>query len=150
MSIITLPNNVTPTTTPYKDLPQPAATVHDKLVPPYNITISKEGVANFSVAVTKGNPAPTTVQYIPNDPSQSGYNILKVTCTYQTNGPVDGDNVDVYTYTNISLGVTFPTGDTDIYPLSYAPAPNSESDTNEDPETSRGTVVIVRGGDGGQ
>ncbi|MCH2034496.1 MAG: hypothetical protein MK202_13380 [Tenacibaculum sp.] len=143
---INLPTNVNSVSTPYTKLPQPAAPIIDNLIPPYNITISKDGIANFSVAVYPGTAAPTAVEYIPNDSNQGNLNILQVTCSYQSTPPNTNGNVDVYTYTNIDLNVTFPNGNTSVYPLSHAPG--SLSLTNEDPENSRGTVVIVKGGDG--
>ncbi len=141
---ITLPKTVQPVLTNYSDLPQPAAAVHDKLIPPYNVTINIDGKTTFSVAIIKDNPAPTTVEFIASDAAQGGDNILKVTCSYQANAP--GTQVDVYTYT-IDLGMSIPLK-ASVFPLSYATHPNDKGETNEGPETSRGTVVIVKGGHG--
>ena len=147
MAIINLPTSVTPVNTPYSLLPQPAAAVHENLIPPYNITINENGEVSFSVAVLHNYPAPTSVEYIPNNPNQNGYNTLKVICAFQPEGPRNNSQVSVYTYDNIELGTSIPLN-TNVYPVSYASAPGGDSQTNGDPETSRGTVVIVKGGDG--
>ncbi|WP_299125004.1 hypothetical protein [uncultured Tenacibaculum sp.] len=141
---------VAPVSTAYADLPQPAAAIHDNLIPPFNITINTKGnnnsIAKFSVAIAIGSPAPTSFEYIPNDVNHNGKNILKVTSSYQTALP--GTEVNVYTYTEIDLGVNIAPN-TSVFPLNYAPTLGSNSQTNDNPETARGTVVIVSGDNGG-